>query len=214
MSDPALHPTEDRWLDYATGQLDPASRVLLEAHLAFCSSCRTGLARWTTPGALALGTPQPAQSPDPTLAALLPGLLARVKPVAAPQVQGEALPLPRSLWPLLPDLSRAQWRGALTPGFRFLSVPMAQGPDLQLVHIDAGRPFPRHGHGGYERQVILAGGLRDGNRQMEPGDFDEAEGHTHAPIALPDEPCWLLASLDEGIRFTGWRGVIQRLAGA
>lgn len=207
---PQHHPSEEHLLDYVSGQLDSASRVLLEAHLAFCEPCRNSVAALADPGVCAL----PEVPRDPALEALLPGLLARLAPARPPMVEGQALPLPRALWPLLPDLSRARWRGALTPGFRFLSVPMAGGPDLQMVRLEAGRPFPRHSHGGFERQVILTGGLEDGTLRMEPGDFDESRDHVHEPRALPDEPCILLACLDQGIRFTGWRGALQRLAGA
>lgn len=80
--------------------------------------------------------------------------------------------------------------------------------------MEKGRPFPEHAHSGLERSVILAGGLEDAGSVMGAGDFDEADGsRIHSPVALPDEDCWLLASLEGGIRFTGWRGVLQRLAG-
>ena len=202
---PRFHPREDHWLDYAAGQLDAASRSLFEAHLAFCEPCRRQAAQYTAPGGALL-----AGLPDlPVPPAMLGGILARLKAPEPPRVGAETLPIPRSLWSLLPSLQGASWRGALTRGFRFLEA----APGLFLIHMEKGRPFPEHGHTGLERSVILAGGLKDAGSVMEAGDFDEADGsRVHSPVALPDEDCWILASLEGGIRFTGWRGVLQRLA--
>jgi len=208
---PAHHPSEDLWLDYTSGQVDAATRTLLDAHLAYCETCRSLVGQLAQPGARIVAEASPA-SPAPQ--GLLEGILSRLKAPEAPAVGGEALPLPRALWPLLPDLSRATWRGALTPGFRFLQVLQEGGPGLFLIHMAAGRPFPRHGHLGLERSLVLSGGLQDEQGVMEPGDFEEMDAsHIHTPVALPDEDCWLLASLEGGIQFKGWRGVLQRMAG-
>lgn len=207
---PALHPSEELWFDFAAGQLDPATRTLLEAHLAYCEPCRKLASEAATAGALRLREGAPSEAPI----GLLAGIMARLKAPEPPQVGRERLPLPRALWPLLPDLRATTWRGALTPGFRFLQVRQPGGPGLFLVHMEAGRTFPRHGHAGLERSLVLSGGLRTEEGVMEAGDFEEATpGHIHAPVALPDEDCWLLASLEGGIVFQGWRGWLQRVAG-
>ena len=207
---PTHHPSEDHWLDYAAGQIEPATRTLLDAHLSFCEACRFTASRASEAGARMLAEAQL----DPAPQGLLAGILARLKSPEAPRVNGEALPLPKALWPLLPDLGKASWRGALTPGFRFLQVLQDGGSGLYLIHMEAGHPFPRHGHSGLERSLVLLGGLRDEQGILEAGDFEEAAAdHVHTPVALEDEDCWLLASLDGDIRFKGWRGVIQRMAG-
>lgn len=207
---PTHHPSEDHWLEYAAGQLDPATRTLLDAHLAFCEACRSTASQASEAGARMLA----AARLDPAPQCLLAGIMARLKAPEAPRVNGQALPLPKAIWPLLQDLSRASWREALTPGFRFLQVIQDGGPPLSLLHMVAGCPFPRHGHTGLERSVVLTGGLRDEQGILEAGDFEEVTtDHVHTPVALADEDCWLLASLDGDIRFKGWRGVLQRLAG-
>lgn len=207
---PALHPSEDLWFDFAAGQVDSATRTLLEAHLAYCEPCRTLAAGAAEAGAFTLREGSPSEAPM----GLLAGILTRLKTPEPPRVGSEVLPLPRALWPLLPDLRATTWRGALTPGFRFLQVLQPDGPDLFLVHMEAGRTFPRHGHAGLERSLVLSGGLRTEEGVMEAGDFEEAApGHVHALVALPDEDCWLLASLEGGIVFQGWRGLLQRIAG-
>jgi len=205
---PVHHPTEAHWLDYVSGQMDGASRILLEAHLAFCAPCRRAAAQDAVPGGAQLAPAAPEPPP-----ALLQAILGRLDSPTQPRVGTEQLPLPEALWSLFPDLQRAHWGSALTWGFRFLEVPLPGAETLYLIHMQQGRPFPRHSHRGLERSVILRGGLRDEDSLLEPGDFAEADSScTHTPVALPDEDCWLLASLEGGIRFTGWRGVLQRLA--
>lgn len=206
---PSHHPTEEHWLDFVLGQMDGASRALLDAHLAFCPDCRGRAAEVATPGGQWL-LQTPVEEAPP---ALLQAILARVQAPMAPRVGTESLPLPEALWPLFPDLQAATWRGALTKGFRFLEVPGVLTSPLYLIHMQKGRAFPRHGHRGQERSVILCGGLRDEDLVLEVGDFDEAdESRTHTPVALADEDCWLLASMDSGIQFKGWRGWLQKLA--
>lgn len=206
---PTLHPAEELWIDYASAQVDLATRTLLDAHLAYCEPCRALAAEAAAAGGVSL---QEGASPE-VPKGLLEGILSRLKAPEPPQVGKEALPLPRALWPLLPNLSAATWHGALTPGFRFLQILQPGGPGLFLVHMRAGCPFPRHGHAGLERSLILSGGLRTETGQMEAGDFEEATpDHTHAPVALPDEDCWLLASIEGGIEFKGWRGLLQRIS--
>jgi len=208
---PAHHPDENLWLEFVTGQLDPASRILLEGHLAYCGACRVQASGLAEPGGASLNDQAPVEAVPP---GLLASLMGKVKPPRPPAVGAEALPLPPAVWPLLQGLEKARWQGALTPGFRFLRVFQDGGPGLFLVHLKAGRPFPRHGHTSLERSLILTGGLRDEAGVLEAGDFEQtSEDRVHAPVALADEDCWLLASLEGTLRFKGWRGLLQQAAG-
>lgn len=199
------HPQKEYWLDYAAGQVAPPLRSLLESHLTFCGPCRELAAQGAAAGAALLAQPVGQAAP----AGLLQGILARLPVLEPPQVGAERLPIPAQLWPLLPNLGQAVWRGALTRGFRFLEIE----PGLFLIHMGKGRPFPEHGHDGREFALILSGGLRDADVLLEAGAFDEVlGGRVHSPVALPDEDCWLLAVQEGGLRFTGWRGWLQRLS--
>lgn len=207
----AHHPSEELWQDYRSGQLDAASRWILEGHLAVCRDCSArGLAQASSEEGFFPHLPAPALP-----GSILSLLLARVRQVpslAPPRIGSESLPIPAAFWPLLPQLPSGGWRGALTPGFRYLDIPLPEGPHLYLIHLRRGKRFPRHGHVGIERSVVLCGGLRDGVKTLEAGDFDEATtDHIHRPWALPDEDCWVLASLQGTLRFTGWRGWLQTL---
>lgn len=207
---PVHHPGAERLTDYALGRLDPSFRLVLETHLAFCEACRAQVPELAD----AAGDPLQALPAQALPGGLLPALLARVRALpgpAAPRCGNETLPLPAAVWPLLPNLDALSWQGAFSPGFRFLRIPAPQsGLDLLLLHLRKDCPFPRHGHRGTEQSMILCGGLQDGFGTLEAGDYDEAgPDRIHRPRALPDEDCWLIASVEGGVRFSGWRGWFQ-----
>jgi len=61
---------------------------------------------------------------------------------------------------------------------------------------------PRHGHGGRELTLILAGTLCDGDAVFARGDVEETdESIEHEPIAGPNEDCVCLAVTDAPLRF-------------
>jgi putative transcriptional regulator len=204
---PRLHPPESRLLDHVAGGTDPAARALMDCHLALCDLCAGQVADLSAPGGRFLAA-QPALTPPPDLFSRIQARIAVVPPPPA------ALPFTRALAPYLPaDLTKG-WRGALTPGFRFLDLAaeLPKGVGLYLVHMAAGAGFPEHRHQGLEEAVILAGGLSDETGQLEAGDWGAMDAGTgHAPRALPDEDCWLVARMEGEILFTGWRGLIQRM---
>jgi putative transcriptional regulator len=183
---------------------------VLETHLAFCEGCRVQVPELAAAGEDPLQS-IPAQAVP---VGLLPSLLAKVRALpapAAPRCGNETLPLPSFVWALLPNLSSLAWQGAFSPGFRYLRIPSPQsGVDLLLLHLRKECQFPRHGHLGTEQSMILCGGLQDEFGSLEAGDYAEATpDKIHCPRALPDEDCWLIASVEGGVRFSGWRGWFQ-----
>jgi putative transcriptional regulator len=205
---PRLHPPETRLLDHIAGGNDPAARALMDCHLALCDACAAQVADLSRPGGYFLA----AQSP----LAVPPDLFARIQAgIAAAPPLPAALPFTQALAPYLPSDLTKGWRGALTPGFRFLdlAVELPRGLGLYLVHMAAGAGFPEHRHQGLEEAVILTGGLSDETGQLEAGDWGAMAAATqHAPKALADEDCWLVARMEGEILFAGWRGLLQRLA--
>lgn len=204
---PRFHPSENRLLDHVVGGTDAAARALMDCHLALCDACAARFHDLSLGGGFFLAQQRPAAVP--------PGLFTRILDrIGQEPPLPSAPPFLRSLAPFLPpDLSRG-WRGALAPGFRFLELApdLPEGVKLYLVRLVAGMPFPGHRHQGLEEAVVLSGGLVDETGQYEAGDWDAMdEGSSHIPRALEDEDCWLVARLEGEIRFSGWRGLIQRL---
>lgn len=209
---PRHHPPESLWTDYATGGLAPTLRIMLEAHLDLCDACAATVAELSGPGGALLRGVKPEAPP----ADLFDRILARLpEPSVAVQAAPDPIPerLPRSLRPWLRGFKAEAWKGVLKAGVRFLEVASdeAAGVNLYLVHLAAGKMFPRHAHAGAEQALILAGGAQDGDLVLEAGDWAAYEPHTaHNPSALPDEDCWLLVRLEADIRFTGWRRLLQK----
>ncbi len=205
---PNQHPPEFHLLAFAAGQGDLSLRILVECHLASCPACLAQVLDLGAAGGRMLGAMPSAPVPADLFAKVIGQIESEALPVPA------GLPIPETISRLLPK--KADWSGIFVRGFRFIKL-VEEAPReaaLYLVHLTAGTVFPSHRHGGLEESVILAGGLEDGSNRLEAGDWASAEVATcHAPQALADEDCWLVARMETGIRFAGWRGLAQRLSG-
>jgi putative transcriptional regulator len=146
------------------------------------------------------------------------------------------IPLPEAARRELPDTVRQRpprWRSAWAPGARWAvlwkggrgeergeqgkrgDVRSAGGGALVLGRLGPGRGFPRHGHPGREDVLVLAGGYADHLGVYEAGDYAVYQvGSAHGPVTEHGEECWVLTRLELPIRFTGWRGWLQRLLAA
>ena len=208
---PHSHPSESHLLAYVTGDAEPQLRALLDCHLDLCGTCSAMVGQLSAPGGQWLAHLQPAEVPGD----LFDRVMGRIQGQTPPAEVD--LALPPAVRSLLPSHSRPDWKGILKQGFRFVQL-MKEAPGgfgLYLVHLSAGTRFPLHRHGGLEEAVILAGGLADGEQRLEAGDWSTAEaGSAHAPCALKDEDCWLVARMEGGIHFSGWRGWLQTLSGS
>ena len=61
------------------------------------------------------------------------------------------------------------------------------GGRSSVVHLAAGSRFPRHAHHGPEEVVVLAGTVRIGNAELQPGDYlFTSPGEEHDVVALTD----------------------------
>lgn len=216
-SAPRHHPPEALLIEHAAGHLELAQRATLEAHLAFCPACRRSLAGWSAPGAALLAAGAAEALPDLAWKALESRL-------DAVEASGDRPPFapPPALPPglrghLPPRLYSHPWRRVPLSSARYSVVDSdaRTGATLLLLHVPPARIFPRHEHLGCEDVVVLTGSFRDPSGHFRPGDFQRSgAGTVHRPEVQPGEACWILASFEAGVRFTGLRGVIQRLASA
>jgi putative transcriptional regulator len=207
---PLMHPSEDRLLDYALGHGDRGLRVILETHLAGCDTCAAKVAEVSSAG----GSLVAEQTSDPLPAELWDRILAQVAVEAVPAAMLDDLQLPLALRALVPPPAEQQWSSVLKKGIRFLRLLNEAGTELFLVRLEPGAAFPHHvhGQGGREIALMLQGGAIVGGRTFEAGDWVEFPGGSaHAPAALPDEPCWILAQVQGEVQLSGWRGLLQRL---
>jgi putative transcriptional regulator len=209
---PELHPAEETLLDHASGRLGRHLRPVVEAHLDLCSACRTTVAALAVPGGELL---RRVDGPPPSTSCWS-RLLARLdEPPSAPSLPPGA-PVPPAAQAELTGGVQRSWGGFFTRGARFfvLDVDREGESILGMAQMPGGRRFPRHTHLGYEHSVVLAGGYRDESGTFEEGDFGVCPpGSDHGPDTLEGEPCWILFCLERPVRFHGWRGLLQRLAG-
>jgi putative transcriptional regulator len=220
----AHHPDVERLALHAAGQLRPVERVILEAHLAFCTSCTAQLRELLDPGVRWLGTlaREPvAEAMWERLDRSLGSPEARITPASG----ARRLPaVPALLPPALP-LSAFEELGEPKPVLRWRSVPtsrarfalLATDPiadaQLVLIELEGGARFPAHQHLGPEEMVILAGGYTDAFGHFERGAYHRyAPGTEHSALSDAGETCWAVGLIERGLRFRGLLGVLQWLA--
>ena len=101
------------------------------------------------------------------------------------------------------------------PGIKrlILDTPSGKGAaKLEIIRIGAGTKVPWHTHKGQELTLCLAGEFSDHNAVYGPGDFSVYDGTTrHQPVAAPNAPAFALAVTDDGLKFEGLLGAIQKL---
>lgn len=208
---PLSHPGEETLAAAVSGQLDRPHHLVIMAHLEQCARCREIQAGLAAPGGELLAGISAEEAPPAALwrsieAALdLPLANARLDP---------ALPIPAAIRAELDGVARPHWWSRLLNGGRIailLRDPVSRS-QLCLGEMQGGRRFPRHLHVGSEQSAVLAGGYADERGTFEAGDYVEYERDSeHGPDTLEGDPCWILFRLEGGVRFRGWRGVVQRL---
>lgn len=205
-----MHPPSETLLAHASGHLDRALRVVLEAHLDHCAACRAEVAAVSAPGGWALGALPRQPAPD----ALWTKLAARLDSAPAADPIPASVPLPLAARRELVPGGRVRWWRPLLRGARLavLDRDDERGVALAVAHMPGGRVFPRHRHLGFEHAVVLAGGYEDERGAFVAGDFAIYEpGSEHGPHTLDGDDCWILFRLEGRVRFRGWRGALQRL---
>lgn len=203
------HVPNETLVEHASGQLDLALRVLVEAHLELCPSCRVEHAALVAPGGRLLAETAPAAPPE----ALWSQIEARL-PVAAPDPVPADVPLPLAARSEIVVQGPLRWWRRGLGGARMAELAHDAGSGVRLLigQMPPGLRFPRHLHLGFEQVVVLSGGYDDERGEFVAGDYGVYEpGSEHGPETLDGDSCWILFRLDAPVRFRGWRGLLQRL---
>lgn len=204
------HPADETLAAAASGQLDRPHQLVLEAHLARCTPCSARLGELAAPGGAWLAQ----LPPEPLSAQCWEGIAAALLEPPAEDALDPSLPLPASVRQELAGTPRPIWWSRWLNGGRvavLLEDPTTKA-QLCVGEMPGGRRFPRHRHLGFEQVTVLAGGYEDERGSFEDGDYAEyAPDSEHGPDTLDGEPCCLLFRLDGKVRFSGWRGFLQRL---
>lgn len=202
------HPTDDTLARYVAGELDPASSIMMSAHLEFCSHCRQHVDRLEEAQAKAL-----ALSPSEPLSDALSDMLSQImdqsdesiEEIAVPreaylEINNKSFRLPQALqrhedkigpWSRLPgNIKRAH-------------VSTGGQSKMNFIYMDCDSALPQHTHQGQEITLVLAGEFSDEQATYKPGDFIiQTNSHTHSPKTGADQDCLCLTLLDAPLHFT------------
>jgi len=214
---PAHHFPEEMLLDYTAGSLPEGLSILVATHLSLCPACRAVVADCEAVGGELLSGLAPVALASDALDKVLARLDAEEARAGADVLAGPAAaqrPLPAPLCDYLgDDPDELAWQ-ALAPGIELVALPPKGGDawpgtsGVSLVRMDPGTVAPRHTHAGIEATVIVRGGFADELGQYEEGDAWIVDASvTHAPVALPGEPCLCLVYLEAPLKPVGDRHV-------
>lgn len=204
------HPSEATLLDYTVRALGPATRIVLEAHLAHCPECQAKVNTAEEIGGLLLDRLPPALlSPD-----ALGRAMSNLDEIAECGTPPDAS-CPAESPPMLRELLRVTRLRWIAPGVRhalLLREGGAAGGALSLLRVKPGRALPDHDHRAMELTLVLEGAFADEMGRYGPGDLAEVDaGASHRPVAEGATDCLCLLATQGRL---GFRSPLARLFGA
>ncbi len=199
------HPPLDRLEAYAYAEADVTARLLLEAHLAFCTICSAKVADYQhMAGSLPAATLGDQLDLPPFGRVWRAVSDANVAPLHTMTTV-----LPTSLLTALPQPHARRWVTIAWPKrvkIALLIRDADTGSALYLCHFAPRSTFPHHRHLGLEENVVLAGGYQSGGALVDAGDWVAGGPGSEEIARAEDEGCWCLSRLEPpGVRFAGWR---------
>jgi putative transcriptional regulator len=211
-------PTHDELLAaHAAGRLPPPVALVVATHLALSPQARRRYRCFEAAGGALLDRIEPAPLASDAwerCRARLDeggaGEPTRPEPRPAPAGRGDpTIPRPlRDHLPVAPDELR--WRRSGNASAVDLDLGTIGDYRTTLIRVCAGTEFPRHGHGGLELILTLAGGFRDESGRYLRGDLQIADPETeHQPVAEPGEDWLWLRVLDAPLRLSGPLGRLK-----
>ena len=210
LTTPAHHPDEEILIAHASGQLDRGYRVLIEAHLALCPQCTQDVAALQRPGGQLLRELDDSPPSD----ALWQAIEQRLDDLPEDPLAATPLPLGARAELALKSPRRVARLPFSTARISSLWADPDRDVQLLMISIAPGHTFPGHQHLGCEQVQVLTGGYEDPYGHFKAGDFAPYPASTaHAPQIDEDEPCWIVTRIEQGVRFSGWRGWMMRFAG-
>lgn len=206
---PTHHLTDELLLDYAAGNLDAMTGMLVATHLALCPACRAAVADGDRLGGTLLEDLPAASLTGDALARTMSAIdgIPVDGPAAATAAGDDGLSdlLPRPLRDVVGnDIERLDWRRRFPGVQEALIATTPDGPTASLLRIQAGRAVPRHTHHGEEYTMVLSGGFTDHLGSFRRGDVAITDATVqHRPVADRHGDCLCLAVTDAPLHFAG-----------
>lgn len=223
MANIQFHPTDTVLMQFTSGDLDPATSIMISTHLEFCPCCRQKVAAYEDEISQQLvaeesavdmmeasgtaTTEAPPLSPD--LAAMMQQIMSQnTEPEPnheSPQPQTITLgdktyPLPRALRRHQQEIG--PW-SRLPGNIKRAQVAVGGSSKMNFIFMDSDSSLPEHTHQGQEITLVLAGQFHDEHGTYRAGDFIvQTAEHRHVPKTEQGEDCLCLTLLDAPLHFT------------
>ncbi|GHA45638.1 ChrR family anti-sigma-E factor [Photobacterium aphoticum] len=222
-----LHPNDEALTLFASGDLDPASSIMISTHLEFCPHCRERVAKLETLQAdialqdtdvevdmrAAAFVHPPASD---TLPAELQAMMANImtQDIADEAMNDSALDeetrtltlgdqaytLPRALQRHHEHIG--PW-SKLPGNIKRAHVAVGGNSKMNFIYMDSNSALPEHTHQGQEITLVLAGEFHDENGTYRAGDFVvQTATDKHVPRTHEGQDCLCLTLLDAPLHFT------------
>ncbi len=201
------HLSEELIMGYAAGILPEAFELAVATHISMCDECRAAVEAYEAVGGAVLDDTETMAMSDDSFEATLAKI--NGAPVLTPKpVKNDSI-FPTALQHYVgenPD--EVKWTN-LGMGVKQAILKTSKGASARLLHIEAGRAVPDHGHRGTELTLVLQGAFSDEVDRFGRGDIEIAdEDLEHTPRAEMGEDCICLAVTDAPLRFNA---IIPRL---
>lgn len=212
----------DLYSAYSAGTLDAGFKLMLEAqaHIRADISERVDFANALSGAFLENETPTElsANARDRAMAQIDSETEFETKPEAAAAMEAgsvleEMLNLPENLHDAMFDAVEADGWSRLMSGIERLPLKVGSEAEVELYRLTPGAKVPRHKHDGAEMTLVLKGRFSDETGSFSAGDIAiKGPDDIHTPTVHDDDGiCYTLAIRDGDLRFTGARGVLQRI---
>lgn len=190
-----IHP--DLLMEYARGDVDYATSLVVASHVSLCDHCRSELEMFDILASSALFLDSEDSAVNSTLEDRIFSELDKRETQTRPASIG---PYPQPLVEALGH-KEPQWK-PLGAGVKQHIIAKDKHSSVRLLYIDGGRPVPEHSHGGKELTLVLQGAFHDQTGMFRIGDVETAdETLEHQPIALDGPACICLAATSERLVF-------------
>jgi putative transcriptional regulator len=198
----------------AAGSLPTAIGIVASAHIEMCQSCQDRLKFAEGIGGAVLegsdATPLSVGAFNNVLEKIEAGDRNEVVHHASFRHDPKQL-IPSGIARLLNgDIDSIKWK-RVGKGVKTFQIEMERDDDgkLFMMHIEAGRAMPEHGHSGSELTLVLSGSYTDKCGSYQRGDVaDLDEDVEHQPIVDSKESCICVVAVERPTRF---KGIVPRL---
>jgi len=200
------HPSDATLAAFASGTLDEARGVVVDAHLSLCAQCRNAVHAFEQAGGALLDDVEPAA----LSASALQRAMAALGPldIIAPAIRGAGAAAAGDLPAPLSHYAVGPWRW-IGRGVQWRPVDVASGEGVRVFMLKAapGTKLPRHRHTGTEWTCVFEGAFTHDLGRYGSGDFDEAdESVEHNPVVDAEHGCVCLVALQGHIELQSWLG--------